>query len=245
VSASSRVVACFSSAGQVRGHNEDCAAIDGHRVRDGTLEVFPLKGPRHVLLVADGMGGHAKGEVASASALRLIGEFVGQLDEPSSCVEVLRAINRRLYDEMHADKALLGMGTTIVGLVIRGESLTWFNVGDSRAYLYRSNCLRQITIDHVPEDPANSRGRRSHAITQSLGGGLHPIEVWPAVGTMDILPGDRLMACSDGLTDVVDDKAIANILNRVQMPEASVRCLFEATLKGGAPDNITVIVAAL
>jgi protein phosphatase len=240
-----RAAAALTVVGKVRNRNEDCAAVDGQRVCDGVLGVFAFDDASHLFVVADGMGGHANGEVASALAVATLNGFAGRLRDPTSCVEALRITNDRIYEEMSREKALIGMGTTIVGFVVRRQTLIWFNVGDSRAYLYRGGDLRQLTTDHVPDEIRGLANRRSHAITQSLGGSIRPARVVPAVGIEKIYRGDKLLLCTDGLTDVVCEDRITCTLRLAETPDKAVRDLVAATLAAGAPDNVTVLVVVL
>lgn len=239
-----RCAAGLSSTGCVRKHNEDCAAVDGAIISEGAVSAFALGDGHHLLLVADGMGGHAKGEVASAFAVDALVHLTSSMTDAASCVHVVREVNRSLYDVMKQDETLRGMGTTIVGVVLQKARAIWFNVGDSRAYLYRG-ALQQLTTDHVPAGDTARKGRRSHAITQSLGGGFGVTDIWPAAGSLSLMPGDKLLICSDGLTDLLSDDEIAALLDQAIKPEETVTKLIKTALTRGAPDNVTVIVVSL
>jgi protein phosphatase len=228
----------------VREHNEDCAAVDGRILNEGVVTTFTVEGDGHLLLVADGMGGHAKGEIASKLAIDGLNRLAPRIIDTSSCIDSVRMVNRELYEAMNRDESLRGMGTTIVGVVLQCATAIWFNVGDSRAYLFRGE-LRQLTTDHIPARNSEPTGHRSHAITQSLGGRFSASDVWPAAGNIEVMPEDKIIICSDGLTDLLSDEEMAGFLQQGVSAQQAVLQLVEAALTRGAPDNVTVIVASL
>jgi serine/threonine protein phosphatase PrpC len=237
---SPRHVAALTDPGLVRARNEDAIAIDGMQVQDGELTVMVLSPGSHNLVLADGLGGHARGDAASALVAKQLSE--AELESPETCLEAIRSVNRTIYDEMKRDESLVGMGSTVAGAVLLGDQICWFNVGDSRIYLFRSDELRQLSTDHVPPEDTAERLGRSHIITQSLGGGQFASEIWPAVGTIDFHNDDILLLCSDGLTDVVDDTTIANVLARHLATSVAVRVLVDLALHEGGPDNVSVLI---
>jgi protein phosphatase len=234
----------FSSKGKVRRVNEDRASVDGRLLEEEIDSAYPLGTGDHLLLVADGMGGHARGDLASSLAIEFINSQKQNMRRPDDCIDVLRHANERIYNSMLEDTARRGMGSTIVGAIVTDNLIIWFNVGDSRAYLYRDGELRQLSIDHVPSGATGQRGRRTHEITQSLGGTYQLVNIWPAVGSITRRPGDCLLLCSDGLTDLVDNGDLSDRLG-VQPITAVARSLVELALERGAPDNVTAIVAVL
>ena len=209
-------------------------------------------GPR-VLAVADGMGGHAAGEVASAVAIAAI----APLDEDvpgNDLLDVLRdravAANAHLRDMVSGDPTLEGMGTTLTALLFAGGRLGLLHIGDSRAYLLRDGRLSQITHDHtlvqrlvdegrISEQEAGSHPQRS-LITRALDG-RDGIE--PDLSVREARPGDRYLLCSDGLTGPVADLDTLLEGLRLEDPQAACDRLVELALRGGGPDNVTVIVA--
>jgi PPM family protein phosphatase len=227
-----------------RDHNEDCAAVSGNILSEGHLSTFTIGLDGNLLIVADGMGGHAKGEVASALTIKGLNKLAPSIIDLESCIDAIRIVNRELYDAMSRDEALRGMGTTVAGIVLHQRSALWFNVGDSRAYLYRGR-LKQLTRDHVPDGDTAPRSHRSHAITQSLGGYHKLSEVWPAAGQISITPGDKILLCSDGLTDLVSDKEIELHMQEGDTPKQMTCKLVNTALSRGAPDNVTIIIASL
>jgi protein phosphatase len=239
-----RCAAALTSIGAVRDHNEDCAAVSGNILSEGHLSTFTIGLDGNLLIVADGMGGHAKGEVASTLTVEGLNKLASSMIDVKSCIDVIRKVNRQLYDVMSRDEALRGMGTTVAGVVLQQTRALWFNVGDSRAYLYRGH-LKQLTKDHVPQGDTAPRSHRSHAITQSLGGYYRLSEVWPAVGQISIAPGDKILLCSDGLTDLLSDEEIEHHMHAGDTPRLVTCKLVNSALARGAPDNVTVIVASL
>lgn len=235
-------VAGLTTTGLLRGNNEDNAAVDGCVLIEDEVATFSLDDDRHLLVLADGIGGYEFGEVASRTAVDALSWRAPQLVDEDACAECLRAVNDELYAAMRRDPRFVGMGTTIAGLSIQGDGALWFNIGDSRVYLHRGG-LKQLTIDHVPATLLPD-GHRSHTLTQWLGGFDESEDLWPEVGRIALLPSDTLVICSDGLTDVLSDDEITAMLARRASPEVTVRRLVDEVLGRGAPDNITVLLAA-
>ena len=219
----------------------------------------------YVMIVADGMGGHAAGEVASRMAISALVSLA--LDVPDWIFKVdeehAREIERRartrvqevgamLTERGERDAALRGMGTTLTAVRSFGRDLLITHVGDSRAYLLRGGGLHRLTRDHTyaqllidtgqlaPGDPAVSRHR--HVLTNALGGSREDVQV--DTDQMQLKDGDRVLICSDGLTDHVDDEAIAGILGEATSSSDACEQLVQRALDGGGRDNVTVIVAA-
>jgi PPM family protein phosphatase len=234
-------ITAFTHRGRVRAGNEDTIVV-GDWVSEPEMAE-----PRHfrhalsaplVCAVADGMGGHRAGEVASREVARRLAGQGGRLTDADAAVAALHAIDAALYRAMQADRNLLGMGTTVVGLAL-APRLTWFNVGDSR--LYRAgdgrHGLAQLSVDDTPPGP------RSGIITQTLGGGWPPDPIEPHVGEAALLAPARYLLCSDGLTDMLDDAEIAACLKR---PDAeAVAQLFERAMRAGGIDNISIVLVSV
>ena len=209
--------------------------------------------------VADGMGGHAAGDVASRTAVRILAEaFAG----PPSPLTGTRAVQRRLVDSFHAanqaildmaaeDPALHGMGTTLTALATpaRGDTCVLVHIGDSRAYLLRDGRLQQLTTDHtwvqqqVEAGLLSAADARSHplssVLTQVLGTASDSV---PDELDTEARPGDLFLLCSDGLTGVVDDAGLGEILGGDGTLEAMKDQLIAAAIEGGGPDNITAVL---
>ena len=209
-------------------------------------------GPR-LLAVADGMGGHAAGEVASAVAIAAL----APLDEDAPGPDLLDALqsaahsaNAHLRDMVTADEALRGMGTTVVALLFSGARLGLLHVGDSRCYLLRDGELTQITHDHtlvqsliddgrITEADASTHPQRS-VITRVLDG-RDDVEL--DLSVREARKGDRYLVCSDGLTGPVASLDTLRETLLLDDPQAAVDRLVQLALRGGGPDNVTVIVA--
>jgi len=204
-------------------------------------------------VVADGMGGHRGGEVASAIAAK---EMISRFDTPEldALVTGVGHANRRILDEAAADPKLHGMGTTVVALglidVADGVALGAINVGDSRMYRLTGNVLEQLTEDHSLVEALVREGRITAAeakvhpqrniVTRALGVIEH-VEV----DSFHFVPkiGDRYLLCSDGLFNEVDANTIATILATEADPEAATQKLIAAANEGGGRDNITTVIA--
>ena len=228
--------AARSHAGLLRAMNEDSV----------------YAGPR-LLAVADGMGGHAAGEVASAVAIASL----APLDEDAPGADLLAALragaesaNGHLRDMVAADNELRGMGTTLVALLFSGGRVGLLHVGDSRCYLLRGGELSQITHDHtlvqtlvdtgrISEEEASSHPQRS-VITRVLDG-RDDVEL--DLSVREARAGDRYLVCSDGLTGPVGSLDTLREALAISDPQASVDRLVQLALRGGGPDNVTVIVA--
>ena len=209
-------------------------------------------GPR-VLAVADGMGGHAAGEVASAVAIAALAPL--DEDAPSSdLLDMLRgramAANDHLRDMVSGDQTLDGMGTTLTAFLFAGPRLGLLHVGDSRAYLLRDGVLAQITHDHtlvqtlvdegrISEEDASSHPQRS-LITRALDG-REGVEL--DLSVREARAGDRYLLCTDGLTGPVGRLETLQEALQLSDPQESCDRLVQLALRGGGPDNVTVIVA--
>jgi protein phosphatase len=220
--------ATASDAGQVRAGNEDSAlAADG------------------LFVVADGMGGHAAGEVASRVAVEALQASLG-----TGIVEAVRMANQAVMDRADADPSLRGMGTTVCAIALGPDGqVQVVNVGDSRAYLFRDGALVQITEDHNLVAQLEREGRltaeearvhpQRNIITRVLGNDPDvEVDVFP----VDAFRGDRFLVCSDGLFNEVEDDAIADVLRNHHAPQEAADELVRRANAGGGRDNITVVV---
>ncbi len=225
--------ATASHQGMVRQNNEDT--------------VFPQRsgessGPT-VLIVADGMGGHVAGEVASRLAVNAAAST--EVDP----IDRVAAGNRAIREEVAREPSLEGMGTTMTLMSLQADGTAHFgHVGDSRAYLYRGAELTQITEDHTVAGELASLGQitkrevdshpQRHMLTRTLG-----LTRFVDVDEFDLKleSGDRLLLCSDGLTEMVDDERIAKIISE-GTPDDVTWALIEAANTAGGVDNISVVV---
>jgi protein phosphatase len=228
------------------------SATDVGRVRE--LNEDSLLAVPGLFVVADGMGGHAAGEVASQLA---ISEFARLVEQAPMSAEDLTETVRQANDHILAAGAergdRLGMGTTVTGIAVvgseDGERLAVFNVGDSRVYRLTEGRLDQLTVDHSAVQELVDAGRltaeaaRSHprrnVVTRSLGS--HPGPP-PDLWLVPPLAGDRFLVCSDGLTGELEDPAIAELLAAHPDPQAAADQLVRHALDAGGHDNVTVVV---
>lgn len=226
------VIGEATDVGKVRDHNED-----GYLVDDGLA----------LAAVADGMGGHAGGEVASATAIEA---FHASFTDHGGMRDAVLAANDAVLDRADGDESLHGMGTTFTAAVLGDDgTLLIGHVGDSRAYLLRDNELSRVTTDHSLVEELVAAGeltaeeakqdRRRSMITRAIGLDSDlAVDLHPVV----LVPGDRVIICSDGLTDMVDDTAIADILIKEGDPATAAQKLVAAANAAGGIDNITVLV---
>ncbi|HSR84031.1 MAG TPA: protein phosphatase 2C domain-containing protein [Streptosporangiaceae bacterium] len=222
-------------------------------LREGN-EDSAYAGPR-LLAIADGMGGHAAGEVASAVAISAIAPLDRQdLTDSDAMLDALAAAvssaRNTLHDMSISDPAVEGMGTTLTALLWAGAQVAVCHIGDSRAYLLRDGDLYQITRDHTLIQSLVDEGRLSPAaaanhpqrslIMRALQGST---DADPDLAMHKALVGDRYLLCSDGLTDVVGDEAVHGVLSTVPDADQAVNQLIALAIRNGGPDNITCIVA--
>ena len=240
-------VAAMTHSGKLRPDNEDCIGIaDWLRTSpmSSAIAIECLTDEQRVCVVADGMGGHAGGKIASMMIVRDVLDSAPRVDSDESIVAALAHANQRVFDAMDASPALRGMGATVVGVVARASALQLFNIGDSRGYVRSDNHLRLLTIDDTSAfSSANSRertGQSGHGITGSIGGVPSFTPISPHLVSRGIAPGDRYVLCSDGLTDMLDQDAIESCLE--VDAAASVQRLVSAALSAGGEDNISVMI---
>lgn len=233
-------VTALSHDGLVRDHNEDSLVASSWTLCASTTLTpqtlfFPLSDPV-VVAVADGLGGHAAGEEASSLVVRhLAWAGPGLTDEPA-VHDALVACNAEVFAEAARHEDRTAMGTTVAGVVLADETAIVFNVGDSRVYRFVDAEVTQLSVDD--NEPAVF-GRRSSVLTQSLGGSNESEPVEPHVSSHPLTAGARFLVCSDGLTDTVDDDAIAEILREHEGGRAAF-ALWRAAIEAGAPDNVTL-----
>ena len=224
---SSAPVAAVSSAGLVRRRNEDSAYAG-----------------RWLCAVADGMGGHGAGDVASATVIEAIRAFDVDASDPGRLTTILGAAvqeaNKQLAERVRADPGLASMGSTLTAMLWSGRHVAVANVGDSRAYLLRDQMLRQITEDHVLANlvaspmPAQTAAYLVRYLDARPG--------WsPDLTLRAARPGDRYLICSDGLNGVVSPEVIRDALTDVGDLDQAVAELIRLAHEAGAPDNVTLI----
>lgn len=217
--------------GHVRVNNEDCCACTGwSSTAGGETWSGGLPGDGGWALVADGLGGHAAGEVASALAVASLALRMPGIENSADVRAALAQAGAAIRAHAAANPALAGMGTTIAGLVLHDGSALAFNLGDSRIYRFSGGVLDQLSIDHAV-------GR--HQLTQCLGGTIAPRTLEPCVRSIRVAAGDRFLLCSDGLTDMLPALRIAALLAASADP---ARALVSAALDAGGADNATAVV---
>jgi len=224
--------AAASNVGLVRSQNEDTYIVGGG-----------------LFAVCDGMGGARAGEVASETACRLLLALNPAVTDAEAMRRAVREANEAILHRGREDPGLRGMGTTMTAALHRGGSLLIGHVGDSRAYLWQTGQMRQLTEDHslvgelmrqgrlTPEQAANHPHRS--IITRALG---TEASVEPDVFEVVLEPGDRVLLCTDGLSGMVADADLAGMLGRAADPQQAAQDLVDAALAAGGEDNITVVV---
>ena len=262
-----------SHQGHVRENNEDsylvmrfgrCLENLMTNVEEDLLEQsYRMSG--YAMLVADGMGGMAGGEVASRLALSKLVELIVDtsdwilgLQRQQDMVTVMERMTQRflqideiLRKEADHDQTLQGMGTTLTVAGALGNNLIIGHVGDSRAYLLRDDNLKQLTTDHTlaqalidagvanRDDPA-SRSMR-HVLTAAVGSLGEQVD--PQVQRFKLVPGDKLLLCTDGLTEMVEDATISQVLRETKSAQTACEDLLDLSLSAGGTDNVTVVLA--
>jgi protein phosphatase len=199
---------------------------------------------RFLVAVADGMGGHNRGDVASSDTLHNLQYFFYDIpscltagDFNEAIVEWLESINNYIASKGRADEQFKGMGTTLVGLAYYNSNFYSLNCGDSRLYRFHDHQLVQLTTDHsLNKTDANQK--RSNVITNCIGGGCSTSYIDIVRMTQDILMDDIYMLCSDGLTDMLDDQKIASLM----AVGADANALCEAAIAAGGLDNVSCCI---
>ncbi len=230
----------ISDIGYVRSNNEDAWA---------ELPAYKF------FVLADGMGGHQAGEVASKEAVERLGSQIEELYQkapPKAAAELRAAIervNREIYQLSLKNRRYAGMGTTLVCLLVCGESLIYAHVGDSRIYRFRDKCLTKLTQDHSLREELLGKGKLKaestpvgafkNIITRAIG--THA-DVQPEIESTQLMDGDIYFLCSDGLTDELSTDEMSSILLKAKtIKEASDSLVSAAKAKGGN-DNITIVM---
>jgi PPM family protein phosphatase len=220
-------------------------ATDIGKVREGNEDSYLVEPPLYA--VADGMGGHRGGEVASHLALETVEALFKE--GRGDLVEQVKEANRAVFDRGTSDRSVSGMGTTLTAALVDGDGVRLAHVGDSRAYLLRAGSMRMLTEDHtlVNRMVASGEISRSEAevhphrsvLTRSIG---TERDVDVDESSLALIDGDRLLLCSDGLTAMVTEDQIKAILENVDDPQQAAERLVRAANRAGGVDNITVVV---
>ena len=264
-------IAAMTHTGKIRTNNEDNFLVvrfgrflrtmltslpEDHQIPDHSLSGYGMA-------VADGMGGMAAGEVASRLALTVLVDLVLETpdwmlshDEPHVEKLIARAIrrfgrvNQTVLEEARRQPSLKGMGTTLTMACSLGANMLIAHVGDSPVYMMRQGGLHRLTRDHTVAQQMAEHGpfplhalspRYRHVLTQAIGVRDNGSE--PDIRQLSLEDGDRLLLCSDGLTDMVDDPTIATLLKNSESSEKACQALLDEALDRGGRDNVTVVVA--
>jgi|UPI000785FEB1 PPM family protein phosphatase len=242
-------VAALTHLGKTRPSNEDAVAIGKELIAADIFgpKRFTLSGSHCVLMIADGMGGHSHGALASKTALESLIRSSDTATDEMKWENALHAANDAIYECMAQTRAARGMGTTIVGSVLSGAGVVHFNVGDSRLYRHSSSGLVRLSHDDVPIGSNGPGPRRSsHLITQSLGGRIAKTRIRPHLGSTGPLTiGETLLLCSDGLTDMVGEDEVASVIDAAKGVEECACGLLGLALSNGGRDNISIVVARI
>ena len=239
-------VSAASWTGRVRSQNEDMVMVDNQFIRENTYHTKFVLGreDRLMLAVADGMGGHNRGDVASSDTLHNLHYYFYDIpsnlsagDFNEAMVGWLDSINNYVLSKGRADEQFKGMGTTLVGLAYYNRDLYSLNCGDSRLYRFRNHQLVQLTTDHSLSNMVVGE-KRTNIITNCIGGGCNSSFVDMVQITNDVIQGDVYMLCSDGLTDMLPDEMICKLLE--QNTDADGLC--NAAIEAGGIDNVSCCV---
>jgi len=242
----------LTDTGLKREHNEDCFLVNRFVTASG--ERHEALESDFIIAVADGMGGEKAGEVASRLAL----DGFQDLSLPVTTEELvitIRQIHDAILDYGGRNCEARGLGTTLVGLVCIGNKVTVFNVGDSRVYRFRDGMLKQLTTDHSLVQALLDAGQitreeafhhpQKNIVVQSLGGSTATerlqVDIEPVRGLFE--PNDMFLVCSDGLSDMVRDEEMEEILSRSTSVADAARALVAKANEHGGHDNITLVVA--
>ncbi len=225
------------------------ATSDVGRVREANEDSYLVAEP--LFVVADGMGGHIAGDVASSTAVKVIEGGSSQLssEDPATLTKIISDANAAIWDKAQSDPALRGMGTTCTLVLVDEDRVHIAHVGDSRAYRLREGQLEQLTEDHtlvgrmVQEGRLSAEEAQHHPqrsiITRALG---VDEDVQVDLDTVELSAGDRLLICSDGLSSMVEDDQIRDVLARETDPQKAADGLVQLANEAGGDDNITVVV---
>jgi len=235
-----------SRIGCVRNNNEDMVLAYDKFVRSDAYktELMSENTDRFVIALADGMGGHNGGEVASEETLTNLKFFIDDLPRGLTSgefhemlLEWLQSINHIINSRGMVDHDLLEMGTTLIGIFYFNGQYYWANCGDSRLYRFRDGKLVQLSTDHSLINP-NSVKKHSNIVTNCIGAGCRNSYLDMFEFTAEIMPGDVYLLCSDGLNDMVEDSEIERLLGK----HYNANMLCEAAIQAGGYDNVSTCI---
>lgn len=239
-------ISAISNVGCVRHQNEDMILVDSYCLRNVNYfdEISFNNRDRLLIALADGMGGHKSGDVASSMVLDNLSYYFNdlpkglQVDEFNEAIfEWLESMNNIIDSKSRSDERFYQMGTTLVAFAYFAGEFYWMNCGDSRIYRFHDGVLSQLSTDHSLSNLVGS-SEHSNIITNCIGGGVKMSYIDLQVCTPDVLPGDVFMLCSDGLSDMVSDTDIQSMLCK----GADAVQLCNAAIAAGGFDNVSVCV---
>ncbi|WP_307836828.1 PP2C family protein-serine/threonine phosphatase, partial [Acrocarpospora phusangensis] len=228
----------------IRDHNEDAVTAAGLVIADISMAepvTCSLTLSRGALVaVADGLGGHAGGEVAAGHTVRTLAREGAATAGPGELAELIKEINAELTGIAAEHPALTGMGTTLAGLLFTPDATTWFNVGDSRVYRLDDRFLGQLSVDDSPQrGEPGAPPPPTHIVTQVIGGSGAEIDVHTGEDTRT----GCWLVCTDGLTDLVPVDAMEEALNSAADDGQAVKRLWALAMNASGRDNITIVLA--
>lgn len=242
-------ITAASNVGCVRYNNEDLIMVGNEFVcnRDLKVDVTLAPDDRYMIALADGMGGHNSGEVASHDVLHNLNFYYNDIPSRLQTADFnelffdwLESINHVIASKGNSEPRYHDMGTTLVALAYYEGEMHWMNCGDSRLYHFRQGQLKQLTTDHSLNNLTGST-QHSNIITNCIGGGCKTSYLDMVQFTGDIEPGDVLMLCSDGLNDMIKDDQIQQLLSS----DCEAGALVDAALQAGGYDNVSVCVVKI
>lgn len=234
-----------SYVGCVREKNEDMVLVSHSYIREDCFsDVVDLSGrDRYLTALADGMGGHLGGEIASSDVLHNLDYFFGDMpkgltvaDYNEAIFEWMNSINHQIDAKGHSDPNYHNMGTTLVALAYYNDEFFWMNCGDSRIYRLHQGRLCQLSTDHSLANLVGATNEHTNYITNCIGGGCKTSYIDVVDCTALVLSGDVFLLCSDGLSSMVDDAEIEKLIS--DGADASVLC--QKAIEAGGFDNVSV-----
>ena len=239
-------ISAASRTGCVRSQNEDMILVDNQFIRDDTYRKQAVldNDDRLLVALADGMGGHNRGDIASNDVLHNLQYFFFDIpsclsagDFNEAIVGWLESINNYVASKGRADEQFKGMGTTLVGFTYYNHDFYSMNCGDSRLYRFRNHQLVQLSTDHSLSNMVVGE-KRKNIITNCIGGGCISSYIDMVQMTDDVISGDTYILCSDGLTDMLSDEEISILME--QQVDADTLC--DAAIEAGGLDNVSCCV---
>lgn len=248
------VRACYlTNVGKVRGHNEDSLLLNDLLVPETSMDK-PLcrkdGGTRLLYVVADGMGGHAKGEVASRTVLEVFREEYVGAEGPEDILRIIRKAKQALNSIASGNKSALGLGTTAAGVLLLEKRAVIFSCGDSRVYRLKDGILGRMTKDHslvqefvdggiITEEEARFHPQKN-IVTSAVTGDLREAAPEVYIREEEVRAGDILILCTDGLWESLDPDEMEACFSGTEL-ESAVSCLFTKYFGGPARDNVSII----